>query len=224
MERQKMIQSSLTVKLSVIGASIITTFITFLTETKPISANNSSLKVLVRENNLSTSIEEISGEPFSINASELVANLHNERLNINGSNIDVSRYVNIEISERGCDVASYLAISAANIRASLDASASYYFNIRASLDASASYSFSLLNLNTPANITMSVTTPTRGRRIVKLESIDPELQKTCNKLINSTIEIHNSLNITILKVHQPVQESELELTIQNTWNTFNQQY
>jgi len=106
-------------------------------------------------------------------------------------------------------VASYLAISAANIRASLD--------------ASAFYSFSLLNLNTPANITMSVTTPTRGKRIVKLESIDPELQKTCNKVINSTIEIHNKLNI-ILNIHQPVQESELELTIQNTWNTFNQQY
>jgi hypothetical protein len=206
MKIQKIFQHILTAKLPFIGVLITTAIIIFFTATKSASANDSYPKVLVREDSSSTPTEQISNEQFSFSASELLANLHNERLNINGLNIDVIRYVYLEISERGCDVASYLAISAAGIRA---------------LDVSASYSLALLNLNTPANITISVTTPTRGKRIVKLESIDPELQKTCNKLINSTIEIHNKLNITIL--NQPVQKSELELTIQNTWNTFNQQ-
>ncbi|MFP5271208.1 hypothetical protein [Coleofasciculus sp.] len=209
MARQKIIRSNLTVKLLIIGASIIIMFIIFFAETKQILANDYFYEVLVREDNISTSTEEISGEQFSINDSDLLANIHNERLNIDGLDIDVSRYVYLEISERGCDVASGLAISAGS---------AFYIG--------SFYSVSLPN--TPANtITISVNTPTRGRQTVKLESEEgatPESQKTCDKVINSTIEIHNKLNITILKVHQPVQESELELTIQNTWNTFNQQY
>lgn len=207
MERQQIIHSSLTVKLLIIGASIITTFITFFTETKPILANDittfsskptfandSFHEILVREDNPSTPTEEISDWQFSTNTSDLLANPHNERLNI-----DFSRYVNIEIGERGCDVASGLAT---------------FF-------ASVFYSVSLPN--TPANtITISVTTPTRGRQTVKLESEEgaaPESQKTCDEIINKTIEIDRKLRI--LQRHKPVRHSELELTIQNAWDILN---
>jgi len=188
---------------SVFAISVVVIFTAFSTVSKPISANDSFPKVLVREDNPSTPTEEISDGQFSTNASDLLVNPQNERLNI-----DFSRYVYIEIGERGCDVASYLAISAGS-----------------AFDASVFYSVSLPN--TPANtITISVTTPTRRRHTVKLESEEgaaPESQKACDEVINSTIEIHNKLNITILKIHQPVQESELELTIQNSWDILKQQ-
>jgi len=169
----------------------VVTYIAFSTVSKPISANDSFPKVLIREDNPSTHTEEIWDEQFSTNASDLLANPHNEQLNI-----DFTRYVNIEISERGCDVVFYVARSFRSVF------------------------YSVSRPNTPAStITIFVTTPTGERQTVKLESEEsavPESKKVCNETINVTRKRDSYVNI--LQIHKPVQQSELELTIQNYWD------
>ncbi|MFP5271209.1 hypothetical protein [Coleofasciculus sp.] len=187
----------LTGKIFIGTVFFIVTFTAFPTAIKPISANDFFPKVLVREDTPSTPTEEISDGQFSTNASDLdlLANPHNEQ-----SNIDFSRYVNIEISERGCDVVFYVA------------------------RYSASFYYSSFYPNAPAfTMTMFVTTPTGERQTVKLESAEsavPESQKVCNETINVTRKRDSWLHIQIPK---PVQQSELELTIQNSWDILKQQ-
>jgi hypothetical protein len=190
----------LKVKVFTIAVHFVITLTAFSTVSKPISANDSFPKVLVREDTPSTPPEEVFTGQFSTNASDLLANPHNERLNI-----EFSRYVNIEISERGCDVVLYLASFSASLAGS-----------------SARLLHSISYPNTPANtITISVTTPTRGRQIVKLESAEsavPESQKVCNETINLARKVDSLPHIQIPKSLQP---SELELTIQNSWDILN---
>lgn len=189
----------LKVKVFTSAVNFVITLTTLYTVSKPISANNSFSKVLVREDNPSTPTEEISDEQFSTNASDLLANPHNER-----SNIQFSRYVYLEIGERSCDVVSYLASSFDSFRSSSSAFDSVFLP------------------NTPANtITISVTTPTRGRQTVKLESeesIDPEFQKLCYGRVNIAREVDSELYI---QIHKPVQYLDLEVTIQNVWDILN---
>ncbi|MFP5271210.1 hypothetical protein [Coleofasciculus sp.] len=189
----------LKVKVFTAPVSFVITLTAFPTVSKPISANDSFPRVLVREDTPSTPPEEVFTGQFSTNASDLLANPHNERLNI-----EFSRYVNIEIGERSCDVVSYLASSFDSFRSSSSAFDSVFLP------------------NTPAStITISVTTPTRGRQTVKLESeesIDPEFQKLCYGRINIAREVDSELHI---QIHKPVQQSELELTIQNAWDMLN---
>jgi len=185
-----------------ITVSVVVIFTAFSTVSKPISANDSFHEVLIREDNHSTPTEEISDGQFSTNASDLLVNPQNERLNI-----DLSGYVNIEIGERGCDVEFYLASSFASAFNSIFLASAF--------DA-------VFVPNTPANtITISVTTPTRGRQTVKLESeesIDPKLQKICYGRLNIAREVDSWLHIQIPK---PLRPSELELTIQNVWDMLN---
>ena len=188
------------INVSTIIAIIVVIFTAFPTVIKPISANDSLPKVLVREDNLSTPTEEISDGQFSTNASDLLTNPHNERLNI-----DLSGYVNIEIGERGCDVVLYLASFSASLAGS-----------------SASFLYSISYPNAPAfTMTMFITKPTGERQTVKLESAEsavPESQKVCNETINIAREVDSWLHIQIPK---PLQPSELELTIQNSWDLLN---
>jgi hypothetical protein len=180
----------LTGKIFIGTVFFIVTFTVFPTAIKPISSNDSFPKLLVREDTPSTPTEEISDGQFSTNASDLLVNPHNEQLNI-----DFSKYVNIEISERGCDVVLYVARY----------SGSFYY--------SRSYP------NAPAfTMTMFVTTPTGERKTVKLESLEsagPESQKACNETINMARKVDSLPHIQIPK---PLQPSELELTIQNSWD------
>lgn len=197
MESAKITHNNLSVKLFVTSTLIVTTLIVFIAKTKSISANDYVYEVLAREGNHLIVTEKKSGGQFTTNPSDLLSNSRNERLNIN-----VSKYVHMEIGERGCNVGFYLAIIPG-------LSASYYISLS----------------NTPAStFSFSLSTPNRGRQTVNLESeegVTPDSQKACDEMINTTIERDRTF-LRILQRHKPIQKSELELTIQNSWNVFNQ--
>lgn len=189
----KKIIYELKLKVFTITIIVVVIFTAFLIN-KPILANESFPEMLVREDNYSTTTKENSGEQFSTNASDLLANSRSEQLNT-----DFNKYINIEIGEWSCNVTYGLATHIGSVLLSI-----FSPNIPAS-----TFSFSL-------------STPTRGRQTVKLESEEsaaPELQELCYETINSIREIDSRLYTP--QIHEPVKRSELELTIKKTWNKFN---